>query len=138
MELKAQYDLNDLLGLVEKDLAGKGFKLVGGFEPVITSNATKLSLGLAIEQFNQVAPAPAPALAAPAQVEPKPKQQRAITEKELARRANISKRMREANLAKKSQTPVQEPEPIKDTVEVVAPSTVPFHHQQLAINGQNR
>jgi hypothetical protein len=131
MELKAQYGFNDLIELVKKDLAVKGFSLVGELESI---GQRDFALIATVEQ-SKAQPTPAPA--APAQVQasekPKPKPTAQVNEK---RQATLAK-AREKYAEKKKAEKLAAKQVTQKIVlpEVVAPSTVPFQYQQPALNG---
>lgn len=120
MELKAQYNLNDLVELVKKDLDLKGFALVG--EPN-SNNHKDFILTLVVEQLAQL-PAPAPV---PASEQPKAKYIMSEKRQEVLARARAKyaeKKKAEKLLVKQESKQVQ-------AQEVVAPSTVPFQGREL-------
>ncbi len=136
MELKAQYDLEDLLGLVEQDLSAKGFRLVGGLEPDI-AGVEKILLTLAIEQFTFTTTAPV--------VSPAPDQEPvksvsvSVSEDKDEKRKAVLKKAR-AKYAEKKKVEKLAQEHQQQVAEVVAPTTVPFQFSQNALssNGHNR
>jgi hypothetical protein len=163
MELKAQYDLDDLLDLVEQDLEAKGFRLVSGFSPVI-NGGEGLLLTLANEQLETRTISPAlPALPAPApaatvtraakpqvtQAEKEAKRQEALKK---ARGKYAEKKKAEKLTAQVKQTPsisTNYDKEFQDRVlseinelkgqssqqqEVVAPTTSPFQVSELLLS----
>jgi hypothetical protein len=127
MELKAQYDLDDLLDLVEQDLEAKGFRLVGGPSPVINQGEGFL-ITLSIEANKRLAdlkPTPAVASEKP---EAKPKTKYEMSDK---KRQEVLKRAREKYAEKKKAEKLAAKQDTQKEVlpEVVAPATVPFQFQ---------
>lgn len=145
MELKAQYDLNDLLDLVEQDLEAKGFRLMGGFSPVI-NGGEGLLLTLAIEQLGTKTISPAlPALPAPAPAatvtraansRPRKPKETNLTEGEIenqeAKRAYWREQARKKRL--KQNAGEEATKPSQSMPEVVAPTTSPFPVSELLLS----
>jgi pyruvate/2-oxoacid:ferredoxin oxidoreductase beta subunit len=151
MELKAQYDLDDLMDLVEKDLEAKGFRLVVGLSPVINGGEALL-LTLAIQQLELETKAKELAFKPPINPDPTTPPASAETlaakgrphkskgtnlnegekEKQEAKRAywrDQAKKKRE--LAKAGELAAKQTQSVP---EVVAPTTVPFQLTNLVTN----
>lgn len=118
MKLQAQYNISDLIALVEQDLKNKGLHLVGNPD---TNGHTDFILSLSVEQFinaSLVAPEEPAALPAPV-AEPVPhaipnpkksyKQDDNLTEAELATLEAKRARLRKAGQAKRERKAAKVP-----------------------------
>lgn len=95
MELKAQYGFNDLIELVKKDLAVKGFSLVGELESI---GQRDFALIATVEQSKAQPAAPAPVQASE---KPKPKPTAQVNEKRQATLAKAREKYAEKKKAEK-------------------------------------